>query len=297
MGGGTGAHGDGLLQDGPPMTFAEYRQIRAWNWSLLRLLIDGGPVHVRYAMEHPNAGDTASRRLLRAIHAATLTPESWDDDYIVTPGARSAVLVEAARQAGRELLTVKEAATARTIGSIVRAHPVAGPIVTGDGWREKTIGWTDPTTGLPCKARLDCLQMPDPKDTGTLKVWDLKTLGSVSEAHVSSRVRRQGIAGQLAHYRDGMRVRNPGREVTAGLIVVELRPPHDVAVFPLLPADLDEADEPRRELLSTIRRCVDTDTWPGRYTEPVPLSLTRDDGATVTIDTDDNETTDEEEPF
>jgi hypothetical protein len=60
---------------------AGYRRIKAANWSIVKLM--DSPAKARWTIDNPNAGDTASRGMLRAVHTLTLEPDVFERDYAV----------------------------------------------------------------------------------------------------------------------------------------------------------------------------------------------------------------------
>lgn len=58
------------------------------NWSTLKALRGGSPRHYRYALDHRDEGDTASRMGLRLIHSLILEPHKVPNEYLVTETRR-----------------------------------------------------------------------------------------------------------------------------------------------------------------------------------------------------------------
>lgn len=255
------------------MPSPDYFAFQAVNWSRLKILIDGTPMHYRYALDHPDDGDTYSRIAFRAIHSAVLEPDRFNALFPVFPGKdRRAAGFQAFLDAhpGCSVITKTEQRTALDIQRAVHEHPESGRILS-NGRPEKVIQWTDPTTGLACKGCLDWMERPE--KTGPIRIYDLKTWPSTSEYEVRWMVRREHTLGQLAHYRAGCMVLAPSREVTCSLIVVEGKPPHDVVVVDLDAADLDEADDQRQNLLRVVADCTRLDSWPGYCSGRVRLKM------------------------
>ena len=252
----------------PSTTFDEYKALGGVNWSKLKHLRDGSPLHYKHAEASQDSGDTASRGMLRAVHCLVLEPETWDDNYTVTSlrrDGRTTVWKEyLADNPGRTHLTTPEAGKARSIAASVLAHPVAGPMFTGDGQSEVTVQWVDKDTGLACKGRIDRLQDA---------VIDLKTVGSLEERRLAYMMAKMGWHCQLAHYSNGAKAVFQ-RRLPVLLVAVESKPPHDVGVFLLDPESTLWAGEAEcRQLLSTLAECLDTNHWPGRYPAVRPVEL------------------------
>jgi hypothetical protein len=248
------------------VNFNAYRRLDAVNWSVLKAMLRS-PAHYRWAVDHPDDGDTSSRRVLRAIHCAVLEPMQFAKLYWPYEGKRRGKAYIAARDAhpGQECLSPAEANHVGQVAKAVLESAVSGPIFApGAGWSERTIEWIDSETGLRCKGRVDRTQ--DLGRTGPIQIWDLKTIGDVRESEVVWMARRLLWTGQLAHYRAGVRAAT-GRDCMAGLVVVEDGAPHDVGVYDISPRDLDDADILRHDLLRQVAECAASGVWPGACPE------------------------------
>ena len=237
------------------------------NWSRLRILWKGSPLHYKHATEHPEAGDTPSRVNLRAIHCAALEPDRWATDYAPYDGTRRGKAWAAWQEEhpGVEGLTRRAWEEAQAIADALHAHPLAGPLLTGDdGASEVPMGWVDADTDLLCKGLADRLiTTADGRRLGV----DLKTVGSVDADEITRMIWRLGWHGQAAHYTAG------GGLDGFALVVVEQAAPHDVAVFWFDPQTLAHGEALRRRLLRQVADCDEADSWPGRYAEEQTLAL------------------------
>jgi exodeoxyribonuclease VIII len=143
-------------------------------------------------------------------------------------------------------------------------------MLTQHGVSEVSGVWTDGTTGLPCRLRIDRLQR---LSTTAYRVIDLKTVSS-NEAHkIRAAVGQQGWHIQLAHYMAGVSAVMPSVVVHGALITVEDSAPYDVAVWGMGPAEELVATEERARLLATYAQCLASGQWPGRYQTEQDLSL------------------------
>jgi len=257
------------------MNFDEYRQIEAVNWSRLKLLRQS-PAHYRYAVEHPeDTGDTPGRRVLRAIHAAVLEPEDFDNQYAVWDGGRRAGKAYQAfkdEHEGLDILNLTEMAKIGAIAHAVKDHPIAGPLLGGPfGKSEITLQWRDESRGIDCKGRAD--RLIDRGD-GRWALVDLKTVQTVNPAQLGATAAKLGWHGQLAFYGGGVRRCCDARYVDHLIVAVEDRAPHDVGVFSLDPDTALYAGEVLRdELLDRLAECRASDEWPGRLDEITDLPL------------------------
>ena len=79
------------------MNYPEYAALEGVNWSSLKWLWSGSPLHYRYHADHPKADvDTPARVRFRAVHTAILEPEKFAEEYpIYTGGNRSGNIISA----------------------------------------------------------------------------------------------------------------------------------------------------------------------------------------------------------
>jgi hypothetical protein len=247
------------------MTFADYAAIRAVNWSSLCHMVDSA-AHYRYHRDH-EAPETPQQTIGRYVHAAVLDPAHLADEFAVWDGDRrdKDYKAFAAANAEKTILRAAELEDAHGMIDVLRHHRGVQDLLTGAA-TEYTIQWTDPTTGLPCKARLD-LHKP-----GLLA--DLKTTRSVEIRRFGADIARYLYHGQMAHYAAGIEATTGAAPRQVTLIAVESKPPYDVAIFPLSAESVAVGLDLRDGLLYRLKECMDTNTWPGRYPAPVELNNT-----------------------
>jgi hypothetical protein len=246
------------------MTFEEYVAIPALNWSLLKHMAVS-PKHFVHAQTHPRE-DTLAMRLGRATHTAVLEPDRFPLEYVVWTGGRRAGkdwerFVD--DHATRTILSESEYQRCLDIRDAVRSHRVAVELLTG-GEAEVTLQWTDPDTGLPCKARLDYLR------PGT--VVDLKTTSDISEWAFARTCAKYRYHGQGAFYTEGA-CRTRCMPHTFTFIAVESDPPHDVAVWELDQDSLEAGELLVAGLLARVKSCTESGIWEGAYPTPRPLRM------------------------
>jgi len=178
------------------MIEVDYNDLPGVRSTLLKELWLKSAAHARYMLDHPDAGRTASRDWLNAVHCAGLEPEHFDGRYSMYKGTRRGKNYEAHVDSHPGTLALNETGygSAKAIGKAARSHPVAGPMLTGPGESEKVCVWTDEETGLKCKAKLD-RWIP-----GMALVGDLKTIGDGDADALVKMMLRMGWHIQLAHY-------------------------------------------------------------------------------------------------
>ena len=232
------------------MEWAEYRSIKALNWSTFKHFLTS-PLHYKHALTAPNE-DTTGRLIGRAVHALVLEER---EDFVVFEGDRRGKAWTEFRDqnSGRDILRAVEADTVRAMAAAVRAHPKAMEVL--DGQREVSRTWE--RGSRRCKGRLDCL--------GAEHVTDLKTCGPLPT--LARTAWSSGYVHQLDWYRHGADV------PMAYIVGVEAKAPHDVGVWEVDPGALDVAGRQIDEALARLAECERDDRWPGAMGEVAVLGL------------------------
>lgn len=198
-----------------------------------------------------------------AFHCALLEPDRFKTEYVTEPefGDCRKTANKTARDAWRaenehaKRLTDEDRARIAGMISSVRAHPLAGRMLR-DGEAELSLRWTDPETGLPCKARTD---------------YYVRSLSMIADfksaADASKDAFRKAIANHRYHVQDAMyragfaALGEPVQHFV--FIAVEKEPPYAVATYfldgkarasglRLLTADL-----------ATLAQCLQSKHFPG----------------------------------
>lgn len=234
------------------------------------------PAHYRAWLEEEESGDTPALLFGRALHCAVLEPEIFDRDYIIarehpfnrisdrlrnakkpSQGTIDAIAYWDAweREMGGKIeISHDDAIALRGIQASVRAHPIASKLFSG-GMSEATIVWTDPRTGLLCKARMDYWR----GDLGLIA--DLKSTEDASPKSFSRSVVNYRYHVQDAHYTSGHQAL--GLDVPKFVFVgVEKAAPYAVGVY-MLDADAEgRGHELRDRDMDTLNDCLRADQWP-----------------------------------
>ena len=249
------------------MNFTEYKALDAVNWSSLKHLRDS-PLHYQHALTGADV-DTTERAKGRAIHALAFEPAVFEREFaIYEDGNRRGKEWEAfkALHAGKTILKTNEMDDVIGSSNAVRTHPLVAPYLVGGAF-EQTVTWTDPVTGLKCKARMDLT------NAGMKALVDLKSSTTIDAYRFGRIAARLGYHCQLAHYNDGC-TRGLGWTPAETLIVaVESSAPYDVAVFVLDDDTLFAGREEVQALLQRLKQCRESGQWPGRFTDKAALLL------------------------
>lgn len=267
------------------MTFAEYRAIKAANWSALKHLWAGSPLLYRHRLGVAQE-ETAAMLRGRAVHLAVFEPDRLPLACAVwTEGDRRGNAWKEFKAAndGRTILKANEYAECLAIRDAVRGNPIAAPFLAR-GQAEQTIRWTDRETGVACKGRVDWLDTTP----GHVTIVDLKTTRSVETRAFCGQHARLGTHLQMAHYRNGVKALTGAAYVRVVILAVEATAPYDVCVYEYADGDLAAAADELASLLVRLKYHRDTDTWPGRYPEaqvlPIPPWVYGEDEIRITPD-------------
>lgn len=255
----------GVFYDVP---WSEYRELPGITNSQLALL-SRSPRHFRFP---PKVQESPSLRLGTLTHAAILEPLDLLRRYVVMPdyagdernqtgdGRRSSARTGWVREqeesfrgmhAGKEFVAEQEMTAMVGMASAVAANDAARAVLQHAGRSEVTICWTDRSTGLLCKGRIDRLG-----DT----IGDLKTCVDLKKFVHS--YRDFAYYRQMAYYVDGYATLT-GQVLTPWIVAVEKTPPHCTAVAPVHADDLEQGRVEYRELLRKYQECQRTREWPG----------------------------------
>src|SRR5438477_12295712 len=208
----------------------EYHAMRAWSASGARLLAEEcaakflwhSPWNPLYEPETKTDFDIGV-----AAHLAVLEPERQADSIVLieagdyrTTKAREAR--DAGRGAGKVPLLPYQFDIVRAIAGSIRAHPIASEAFRG-GEAEVTLIWSDPETGIPCKAR------PDYLPAHARWLVDLKTAASANPRSWRDQAYRLGYHARAAWYLDGARAVLGQIPEEYWFVIVEKDPPYLVS--------------------------------------------------------------------
>lgn len=182
---------------------------------------------------------------------AILTEKEWDkcqawSDYLDKIG-------------GRTVIPRGDGEFAENMRDAVRGDAAAMRYLSV-GRAELSLQWTERTTGLLCKSRIDWLTCIN----GSWVLVDLKTARSIVERDLSRAAAQYGWHTAMAFYHDALAALGIQVERVV-MIVVCSRPPHDVGVFEVGEGALEGGREAYQGWLRSVKRCRELDEWPGRY--------------------------------
>ncbi len=264
------------------MTDAEYRAIKAVNYSSLKL-IRKSPKHYKYNLDNPEPENPSKYAELRAIHALLLEPFIFDEQFAVYEGRRDKRVKEyvefLATVGDRTVITPAERDAAQVVADAFRAHSGVEDLLaqpTTD--YEVAMVWKDPVTGIECKGKADVLGIEIFEATESLPkharllVADLKSFYTTQPAAVARHGKQNGWFEQLAHYTRGALAKIEAEhgippecvEVIWQSIIAEQKAPHDVVIIEWGLKVQAESQATLTRWLETLQECLRSDEWPGR---------------------------------
>lgn len=243
---------------------AEYhkRELGVATNSTLRMIRERSPAHYRAWIDSADDNDTPAMAFGRACHARVLEPARYAVDYQVMPvfGDLRSVKNRAARDAwcdqhpGATFISADTAVQIEAMHAALMQHPLAAGIMR-EGRSEVTMRWTDPETGVTCKARADWWK------PGRF-FMDYKTTEDACPAAFKRSVAKYSYHQQHAHYCDGAKA--CGENIDNYLILAqEKEPPYVCVVYHIDAATETRGYELRQRGLEIMARCIENDTWPG----------------------------------
>jgi PDDEXK-like domain of unknown function (DUF3799) len=178
---------------------------------------------------------------------------------------------EYARMNGRTPVLIGDWDRVTAMAGAIAAHPLAAALFNPDhGKPERSLFWTDPATGVPCRARLDWL--PDARK-GRLTIPDYKTCTGAHPDPAAKAAGNYGYHIQHAHYTNGAAALGLDDDPAFVFVFQEKDPPYLVNVVQLDPGAIQAGRVAMRAALEIFRDCTAADVWPGYRTDIPEISL------------------------
>lgn len=166
---------------------------------------------------------------------------------------------EEAWAAAQVPLLAKDAAKARAMAEVVRAHPVARSLFDADGQPELSGVYVDAETGVRLKFRPDWLCQIG----GQIICVDYKTSTSAHPGHFARAAADYGYHQQHAWYTDGLAATEIADDADFLFVVQSKTPPHLVSVVRIKPHHVDLGRRRNRKAIDLYAQCLAANTWPG----------------------------------
>lgn len=211
----------------------------------------------------------------RAVHCLVLEGEGiFRERYIanspVNPstgkcyGPASKAYLEWAmgmRDLGMEPITAAQEELTKAMVQRLCFHKEIQWLLNASPYREKVIRAR--YCNMPCQIRMDAL--------GEQGIVDFKTCDTLSKIPFAAKI--YNYYGQLAFYREVMRVSKAGFPCDVHLIASEKEYPYRCGIWHITKESLDIAQEDNELYMLELKECQDMDDWPTRYEEVRELKL------------------------
>lgn len=234
--------------------------------------------------EQPPEADKPHFNVGKAAHDMLLLSDRWPEHYHVLPEDFKASATkaqaeahadrDAAREAGKVVLTFDQAETIRAVAAAIGRNNLATALLT-NGVAEETLAWQDPRTGVWLRARPDFRPASVVEHREVMAVPDLKFVAAsnASPEGFARAIYNFGYHQSAAFYADGIKAVY-GRYPTHWVhIAVEKDAPHCVALYELPGEDIERGRLLNRRAIDLFARCLETGRWPGYADEPLPVGL------------------------
>jgi hypothetical protein len=230
----------------------EYFSAKALNVSTLKAFAKAP------ALGHVAKEETAAMRMGSLVHCAILEPSELENRYQPTDLERRGTKAWDAEElaaGGRELVKRRDYIEALRMRDAVWSNTHAREILDQCS-TEIAAFWTDPETGLRCKAKADIW------NRNLHVLCDIKTTCDASPRAFERDFAKMMYGYQDVFYRDGFTA--CFEEIEAFIfIAVEKTEPHLVKPYYLSPAQISSVRAEIRRLMERYADCAALNHWPG----------------------------------
>lgn len=255
-----------------------YDQIPAMNATTIKAMETQSPAHARYFQEEEKESD----ELLfgEGFHCATLEAIEFPKRFVLWPDQRQGELAKkkgdphpiGGRRSGkawdefksahlpRKALRERDYNSIQRMAEALHSHPEMQVLLARRPiYREVTLIWVDPHTGMLCKARFDIL-IDDEHPTGI----DYKTTANAKPDLFGAQLFNYGYDIGAAHYCMGQQVLNPGKPLPNMIIpAIEKQEPFKPVIYRVDTPTMRLGWIRTRSGMDRYAECLRTDRWPG----------------------------------
>lgn len=240
------------------LSFDQYLAADGVSSSMLRIISDRSPLHLKCWLEGEKPEPTPAQRFGTLVHRCIFEPDTVNGAFHVRPAGLNFTTKDGKswRDAHQDkpILSEDESAQILAMVASVHHHPTAKHLLKNAQF-ERSI-FVEDSHGTLRKFR------PDVWPDGGNVLPDLKTCESAHPDKFTKSLFDYGYWRQGAYYLDGAKL--AGQEFTAfAFIAVEKSPPYAVAVYQLDPQAVDIGRMFYQRDLAVYRQCLETGKWPG----------------------------------
>jgi hypothetical protein len=247
----------------------DYNRLPGARSTVLRKLAQTTPLHCRYYEQFGDDGSVAKDGGY-LLHMATLEPDRFDKVVGVLPDFGD--LRSSTNRAKRDAFTAEhpemhwvkpeDHAQLKLMREAIYDHPIAQYLLTSSGGCEVTALWTDPETGMACKARYDRVVA---NFENVVCLADLKRARDASPRGFNRAVADYRLDIQAAHYLAGMDEIYGEALRRFVFLAVEPTRPHAVATYEISGDELAIGRRDWRAALNQYAECSDSNVWRGYF--------------------------------
>ena len=268
-------------------SFEEYVEMDGLNWSTLKWA--SKCMHSMRRVQKASSSSTPDMLFGQDVHSALLEPGDFQSRATPAPaglrrGTKEWKRLDAeADENGYRLMKYDDYVAIMDVISSVNQNSDAKELIYEiDGVSEGSVQWTDPSTDLLLKARIDrYIPAIDSKPM----IVDIKTTqdaGALSKRLVSWPYM---YLHQMAYYRRAIRSQLKTDDVGVAILAIEKGPGHPTAVFHIESSDMDIADREIDALLYTVAEAEllgpETEQYESTSLRPPQWWLEKQQGATL----------------
>lgn len=234
------------------LPYAAYDDDPAWRFSIVDR-ISVSPLYLKTSLEADS--DSTAKTLGRVFHTIALQPELLEQTVVVVDASTRSTNIfkaAAAQAGGKDVVLRHEFEDLCRMRDRFHANTLNRTLLQG-AEREASLFWLDPTTGLPCKARLDAVK------AGV--VIDVKTTRDLARFEYDAR--DYGYIRQGGWYTSAVEAVTGQTVDSFLLIAVEKQAPFDSKVFEVGRQALKGARAQNALNLAMLATCLAADRWPG----------------------------------
>lgn len=224
----------------------EYDKVDAVNYSKLKYM-GVSALEYKYRLTAPKKTTPAMLRG-SAFHCAMLTPKTFDFEYV----AKSAVSDKKS-----EVRTILSDDMWHDIKGMVEGIRRVMPPLDTYSAIELPVYWIDPDTGIRCKDRVDAVRSSTGFD-------EFKSCSStyLYPDRFCKHYKDMGYHVQAAMYHDGLKA-NGYEPCPVTCYSVVQSAPYDSIEWDVPHCVIEEGRDIYKGWLYDLKRCIETDTWPG----------------------------------
>lgn len=200
------------------------------------------------------------------FHSMVFEPQQFSQTYAIEPNVghrgrnpgKKAIEEFRRANAGKESISYADAQKMIAMLASLSQDRLAWKLLCGKGQAEHVIKWTDPETGLPCKAKIDKLLLAK----GI--VVDLKTARSCVPDDFNRLVPSLGYDRQAAWYLDGVEAVF-GKRCEWINVVCQTEECHEHSIIRMTADKIEVGRRKNRETLAELKERMDAGAWSSRF--------------------------------